>query len=234
MLFYLLFAVILWRPRAGAVLVALGGLLCLYHATIGLTSNFLVDFFCSVYNLEFILGVGCGIYARNAKVPYPLAVAGLGLLLFVLAALDYREPGFVAPWLTNTSTLWQTTEFGVSSALIILGLSQIDRSSPVKVPAALALLGSASYAIYLVHAPAMSFGCKALMVAGQYVPLTPWLALVLLMAIGVSAGLVLHLFIEKPLVRSARRWAFGERVQPAREQNEVPLLAPAEAGSERA
>ena len=78
--------------------------------------------------------------------PYPRAAAVLGLVLFVLAAVNYREPEFVAPWLTNTSTLWQATQFGVSSALIILGLSQIDRSTLQKVPAALALLGSASYA----------------------------------------------------------------------------------------
>lgn len=229
MLFYILFAVILWRPRIGAALFALGGLLCLYHATIGFASNFLVDFFCSVYNLEFILGVGCGIYARNAKVPYPVAFAMLGLVLFAYAAVDYREPEFVARWLANTSTLWQATKFGVSSALIILGLSQIDRSTSVKVPPALALLGSASYAIYLVHAPAMTFSCKALMVAGRYVPLSPWLAFGILMAIGVSTGIAFHFFIEMPLVRCARRWAFVRRVQPPNKQTEAPQLATAEA-----
>jgi len=76
--FYAIFAVALWRPRWGAALMALGGVLCLYHATVGFASNYLVDFFLNAYNLEFLFGVACGVFMRRARVRFPLVVCFVG------------------------------------------------------------------------------------------------------------------------------------------------------------
>jgi peptidoglycan/LPS O-acetylase OafA/YrhL len=91
--------------------------------------------------------------------------------------------------------------------LIVLGLAQIDRTYQPRVYRSLALLGAASYAIYLVHAPVMSLGIKFFTLANRHVPLPPLAVLCALFVVGTAAGIVLHLWIEQPLLQLFRTWS---------------------------
>jgi peptidoglycan/LPS O-acetylase OafA/YrhL len=62
------------------------------------------------------------------------------------------------------------------------------------------LLGDASYAIYLVHVPALAMLAKAFVSTGLR-RLPAQLSFVIIVASVTAAGVALHLWIEKPLLR---------------------------------
>jgi peptidoglycan/LPS O-acetylase OafA/YrhL len=73
------------------------------------------------------------------------------------------------------------------------------------------LFGDASYSIYLVHVPVISAGCKVLQMADGYWGVDPLAALAIVSIAGTAAGIVLHQFIELPLLKAGRRTLLGER-----------------------
>jgi exopolysaccharide production protein ExoZ len=204
-LFYALYAIVLWRPRVGAGLFAAWAGLCLFHTLQGFDSNFITDFLFSPYNLEFMLGVGCGYSMRKRTVRFPLALALLGTLLFFWAGVVFDEPPMMQTWIPNPTTPWQVAQFGFSSALIILGLSQLDLRWHIVPPKLLVLCGAASYSIYLVHLPVISLAIRVVKLADRYVTITPAVALALVVLAGVVAGIVVHLLVERPILKISRR-----------------------------
>ncbi|HEX4150423.1 MAG TPA: acyltransferase, partial [Pirellulales bacterium] len=202
-LFYALYALVLCRPRLGSALLLGWAALCASYLAGGHDSNFLVDFLLSPYNLEFLLGVGCGWLMRNRSVPCPRLIFGLGLVGFIAAGFSYVPPPVLHAWDPNPTTGGQLAGFSLSSALIILGLAQISLSRPTTVPRPLALLGNASYSIYLIHVPAISAACKALKLAvGEVDPLV---ALALASSAGALAGVGMHLLVELPILKAGRQ-----------------------------
>jgi peptidoglycan/LPS O-acetylase OafA/YrhL len=204
-LFYALYALVLWRPRLGLGLFAAWAAACFYHGLGGMAANFITDFVFSPYNLEFMLGVGCGYFMRTRSVRFPLAVTLLGAALFLWAGITFQPPPLVHAWIPNPTTLWQVLQFGSGSALMVLGLSQIDLQRRVAVPKVLTLCGAASYAIYLIHLPVISLGVRIVKSGDRFVAISPLAAFVLLVLAGVTAGIALHLLVEVPMLRIVRR-----------------------------
>jgi peptidoglycan/LPS O-acetylase OafA/YrhL len=204
-LFYALYALVLWNPRVGLGLLLVWAGLCGSYLTGWYEANFLTDFLLSPYNLEFLLGVCCGYVMRTRGVRFPRLTCALGVVGFAVAGLLYVPPPVMHPWIPNPTTGPQVFQFAVSSALIILGLAQISASSSVRPPKLFVLLGAASYSIYLIHVPAISAGCKVLMVLDRFIPVQPLAALALVCASGTVAGILLHWYVEQPLLKLARK-----------------------------
>lgn len=150
------------------------------------------------YMALFAGGVLCALIdQRRRLLSHGLPMAVLGALVFA--------GGCVFDTFTGVKP---TLVLGLGACLLMLGLVAAERSGrawgghPL-----LQLLGDASYAIYLVHYPLISAGCKAAMLLGLQG--TGWgltLYPVLLLA-SVVAGVGLHRWIEKPLVaRLNRQW----------------------------
>jgi peptidoglycan/LPS O-acetylase OafA/YrhL len=204
-LFYLMFVLLLWRPRIGAAVLAVWGALCIYHATRGFKSNFITDFLLSPFNIEFLLGFCCGYIVRVKRVRFPVAISCLGALSLGTACLFYEQIPDQTPWVSNGTSGWQVLQFGLGSALLIVGLSQLDLHHRIVPPKWLLLIGAASYSIYLIHDPAIAISCRALKMTSKYSGITALQAFVVTGLFGVFVGLCFHLSVELPLLKVARQ-----------------------------
>jgi peptidoglycan/LPS O-acetylase OafA/YrhL len=150
----------------------------------------------SAYNLEFLLGVATAIFLSRAKVSRPALVAiGGGLAFVVFMALGNQFP--------DVSLVFRLA-FGPPAAALIAGLVELERSGRLRVPAVLVFLGSASYAIYLIHPVVLAALIHVLLrVLPRDVPLG--FVLLVLVAGGTAAGCLYHVLVERPLTSMLRR-----------------------------
>jgi exopolysaccharide production protein ExoZ len=74
----------------------------------------------------------------------------------------------------------------------------------LRIPQVLVLLGDASYVTYLTHVPVMAVLARAAHALGLQV-LPPLAMLALLVAGALVAGVVLHLTLERAVLRTATR-----------------------------
>lgn len=91
--------------------------------------------------------------------------------------------------------------FGVSLAPIALGAAMAERRARLQMPQALVLLGSASYAIYLLHNPAQS------LIARGTASTENWLLIFFACIVGgVLSGVIYHRAFERPAMKAVRGW----------------------------
>ncbi len=193
-LFYTLFCLFFLSRRLGAAAFLVWLIACL-AAMRWPPANYFASFIASPYNLLFFFGiiVGCTYTRVSARFPAALVLAGLA--------------GFLTVGLTEQYvTLWplglRTVAYGVSAMVVIAGLVH----GQIAVPRAAVLLGDASYAVYLVHLPAMNMAAILLSKLGWAGLVSPAVLLTGLVTVSVVAGMVLHVAIERPiLILIARR-----------------------------
>ncbi|PSC03137.1 acyltransferase [Alsobacter soli] len=157
---------------------------------------FPLSIFFNPFNLEFIVGVGSAVWLMRHRAPAPLCMAVAGLATFA---------GFLffGQYVLETPLLARTV-FGLSTVVSIIGFVELDRQGRVQVPAWLQLLGAASYSMYLVHGIAQSATLLALFKSG-WGSLPMLVAVPLLAAVSVLAGVLYHLLVEQRIIRIARR-----------------------------
>lgn len=201
MLFYALFAAGLMLPRCWT-LPAVTLLLALLVVAESLNGPLPLPFgfWGQPIVLEFAAGMGIAILRRkglrlHGALRIAVALAGAGLLV---AAAHF--PGTDGAW---SSVLWR----GGAAVLLMLaagcGREGIVPLPPVK---ALAAVGDASYALYLVH-PFVIRGMREVVLRlGLH---SPALYIALALTGSVVAALLLYRFFEKPATRLARRWLGG-------------------------
>ena len=161
------------------------------------------------WNLTFLFGVFTYLLSKrlDGRHGLPILLAGVALLACMLAlgAGDKLAAAQRSPLLVLA--------LAVPFALILLGATLAEPARGWRFPPALMLLGSASYAIYLVHSPVIS-----IMAQVQYKLFgngLPELVVFWTIAIvSVLAGVVVHLLIEKPMLDSLRRpWTWPGRAR---------------------
>lgn len=192
MAFYAVFASFIWFGRsallvlplwAGAVLIANMGFAPL---------QFPVSFILDVHILEFIFGVALAAALQNHRLPLPRACALLGGALFVGQML-WHHPVLDDPLVGRLG-------FGLAATLAIAGIVEWERGAGITVPFVLYKLGSASYALYLIHAVAISVATQIMLrLFGNTLSLP--VAFALVAAAAVAAGLIYHEIFEKPVSR---------------------------------
>ncbi|MCU4181030.1 acyltransferase [Bosea sp. BH3] len=201
MLFYVLFAAGLALP-ARWTLPAITAVLVLMVAAGTLAGPLPLPFgfWSEPIVLEFAAGMGIAVLRRkglrlHGALRVAVAVAGVGVLLAAA-----HLPGADGPW---SSVLWR----GGAAVLLMLaaacGREGIVAPRPVR---ALAVVGDASYALYLVH-PFVIRGMRE--VALRIGLASPALYIVLALAGAVLAALLVYRFFEKPATRLVRRWIGG-------------------------
>ncbi|MBS0560534.1 MAG: acyltransferase [Proteobacteria bacterium] len=202
MLFYLVFALLIMHRQAG--LVVCGMWFLWSAATVLLIPNeppwapgsLLIGFLGSSYHLQFAAGILAAIAVARGWVPSPRRLAAGGGVAVAATALA-QDVG----WLTPTGQASRLC-FGVSSGLLIAGLAAAERQGAMRAPAVAVFLGAASYAVYLVHVPAMA---ALAFVAPPLIGLPEWVAVMALAAGGTAAGIALHVLVERPMLRTLRR-----------------------------
>lgn len=207
MLFYAAFAVLLVSRSLGPVLLTgwLGVVLAVAAGWIEPLAGGWGRVALSAYNLQFALGMLAAWVARRAHVRPTGAIAWLGGLAFFAVGVaeseglvdGYEDPARMA--------------YGAAAWLLVIGLVERERVSGLRVPRLLALLGKASYSIYLVHLLFMGVAYKLLDGVGA-TQLPAHFQLLLLVSIGIAGGVLVSRWIETPLTALARRlWARAVR-----------------------
>ncbi len=205
-MFYTTFATLILSRRFGLTVLAL----LLISAILGIVSSSLrlrlgipsAPPCC----LEFFFGMGCAYLLTHRR------ISGAGWLL--IAGVCMFAAAGVAEVFGKLNGFGVSARllYGSSSALVILGLVERERSGSPRMPKPLAVLGRASYSVYLVHLIAIGI---AFHVISRLMHLSPRDALplwVVLCAIGVAAGIVASIWVEHPIIRISRRWTERPRV----------------------
>lgn len=201
MLFYIAFCIAIIHRWAGfalfggwtlAVLMQMG-LIAAGRPIEGLPSLLLSSFV-----LDFVFGAIVAVISRRWVINswWPLIIGIVAVLVLGWATVALSLERLTTLDYTSSGNLFVPL-IGASFALCLYGMICIE--SRVRIPGWAMLLGAASYAIYLVHTPVNS--------VVQHVALRMGDAFghAFIIISGIGAGLVLHLFFEKPVSRMLRR-----------------------------
>ena len=195
LLFYALFAALIWRPAVGACLL---GSWFMLSGTIGLALPFPLSFLAMPYHLDFLFGMLGAVLLIRTTLPFPRVLLGLGLAgIAALAALSgvVLDAGHVD---AQRTTL--LVPMGLASLLVVLGSVEAERQGLIRLPAVSGLLGDASYALYLLHLPVIVVGGKLF---GRVAPGTqPEILALALYGLSVGIALLFYRFVEQPMLRA--------------------------------
>lgn len=194
-LFYTVLALCLFlkRPFLPAAIVLV--LIMTVGALFGKAGGVLGFYSDQAMLLEFLFGMGLAAALREARLPpasgFAIAVAGL-----VLLCLLWNNPiGYP-----------RGLKVGMPAALVVAGAlisEPVWRAHPAL--RRTALLGDASYAIYIVHYFFVSTIARFFEVnPALKPPLGPWAYSALMFAVALGAGIAAHVWIEQPLLRLVR------------------------------
>ena len=200
MFFYLLFAALIWQTRK-VILLQLTGLFC-FLVIVGSVFHTDAAIWKVITNdrlLEFIAG-GWAALVYRSRTAMPWNSYKRWAALFVIASFGLA---FVAAdgWREDYSAL--ITRGPIALALFSLFLFD-DKWKPLISGRLMSFLGDASYSIYLFHM------FPLMIVSGIWkrgLAISPFHGLVtwgILITLGVAAGIVAHVLIEKPLMAYLR------------------------------
>jgi peptidoglycan/LPS O-acetylase OafA/YrhL len=192
MLFYLVFTLLIINLRVGMVVFGLWMAACILALPIYESAAFPTDFILKPHNILFVFGIVAGIAYERFSVTQARSSFWVGTVLFMGIGLGETVGG-----LTLTPALL-TLGYGFGAAMAVIGLARGN----LPAPRWLVLLGDASYAIYLIHLPAMNILAVGLRASGVHQLLPPLAMLALITALVTGIGVLAHLFIEKPVTGS--------------------------------
>jgi peptidoglycan/LPS O-acetylase OafA/YrhL len=212
-LFYSIFAILIGWPLIGAGVLGVW-LVGILMVVAGLMEpTFPLGFVLHPNNLEFFFGMIAMQAASRIQVPWPGVLAALGGIAFL--GTGVLENVF-DPLGSVHYVAWRFP-YGLSAAAVLVGLARCEMTQGLSVPPALVFIGSASYAIYLVHQSLMSALTKAIMWSGMGSILAGDAIWLLLVVVSTAFGIVFFLLVDRPLgqlLRSRRRVPYGGPVKP--------------------
>ena len=213
--FYFLFGLLLLSRRLGSALFCLWLAISCGALVHPLRSATLSEFV-SPLHLLFGLGMGVALLLRAVRLRLPFLVAVLGLLGFAAGCVaDVRTwHGF-----TGSDASLGNLLLGLSSAVMLWGLMELEREGRFLSTRFLLLLGDASYSIYLVHLPLISMFAKLLCPICTRFSVPQFVPFVLLVLFGTAGGVLVHLYIERPVLRLLIRPGSQALHRPPLDQN---------------
>jgi exopolysaccharide production protein ExoZ len=186
MFFYLLFAGALILPEKLRVPAVTTTLILICCAHLVWPDSSLLGFYGDSLVLSFALGMVIAQYGVRLH----WAFAFLGLLLLANSG-TFQAPRIIAQ--------------GLPAAMIVSGALSLERY--LRDNAAINLAGDASYAIYLVHLPVV-LGVASLL-NGHIQPGIG--AALILIASGIMIGVLVHVLIERPVMRDIQKLLYRNR-----------------------
>ena len=216
LLFYALFGIAILHVRTGLVILALWACGIVFNSAsviwsgnpaFGGVSNEIVF---RTINLHFFFGIAVAwLVARSSWRPRLLLLSGLAIF-FINGIYEVISPARVAEHPIRQIA------YAASSAAMLYGAAILDRTGAWTVPRWAVALGSASYSIYLAHVPAGVILAELIKRSRAVLPLPAALAFVITAVGAVTAGLIVHRFAERPIMRyvAERRRSAAARPGP--------------------
>jgi peptidoglycan/LPS O-acetylase OafA/YrhL len=196
MMFYTVFAFLIWRRKLGLTLLGIW-FVCSIYALVFPPANGVAGVYLSPLHLLFGFGMIAMVVIRSGTVPAPHRFLWFGLTLFIATCI-YES-------LVGAATPMAVIPYGFAATLCTLGLMELERSGRLLVSPVLIFLGDASYSIYLVHQPALSVLAKLIYPLSLRMRPPLIIPFLLLIVGSVSLGVLVHLLIERPLLKVVRR-----------------------------
>ena len=210
LLFYGLFAALLVNRGVGIAVLGAWG--------VGITFNMVWSTFTGapwfdgiwnnlvfrVFNIQFFFGIAVAALVLRGVAWRPYLMLALGTLLFFgTGLLDSWGPSMPHEWPPKHLA------YALGGALALYGLVQAERQGRLEAPRFLAYVGSASYALYLIHMVIVLVGAELLLRIGSIPHLPLELAFVALVATSVMCAVLFYRWIEEPLLQRLRTLRFG-------------------------
>jgi exopolysaccharide production protein ExoZ len=202
-MFYTIFAVAIINATTGLLLFAIWQLACIGNVLFG-SSIFSDSMILSANNLLFAFGLFAAYRFKMHRCPAPGVFAMAGAALFLATGL--HQVFATEPLPADVYVL----SFGLASAVVILGACSYERSFGINAPRWLAVIGDASYLIYLVHLPLLSIFTKLLFTSGLAQRLPEWTSMLLLFSVAIAGGIAVSKTVEMPLVALLGKALFGK------------------------
>lgn len=212
MLFYLIFCIIILNRNAGKLLFCVWSCSIIYaNLFVSSPLQFPVDFFFSINNILFVLGIFAAIVMNNVRFSnFP------AILLFVSGNLLFLGTGMYSNYLkasgisANALPHIVIVLLGLASFLIITQANNHILEKGASQRKIRLLLGNASYSIYLFHLPVLSFIVRLFSFLQLEVYLPIWILFILAVISATIAGIVVHILVEQPLLnRLRRKWVYN-------------------------
>jgi exopolysaccharide production protein ExoZ len=194
--FYAVFAVLILNRRTGLILMAAwlaAVVVSSVRGGIGLPPSM-----CSVYDLEFFLGMGVAFAARRGR--WDLQASPTWLAGGLLALICLRED----LGLFDGYGPWARVLYGVPAAGVITALANPAFAVPAILARPLAMLGSASYSIYLFQFCWIGVVWQVYRAAGLDRVLPCDWGVLVLAASGIAGGVLMSRYAEYPMMRAIR------------------------------
>lgn len=201
--FYASFCIALFNKTTGKLMCGVFLLVYVTSSLLNVDFSFPFSFIFSHWLLLFLIGSGLAAFARSgARISHPSFMASFsGLAFLAIGACESAGLAF-------DRYVPQQLSYGICSSGILLGLVGAEQAGLVYGNGKLMqLLGAASYSLYLTHFVIVSAFAKFAIQLGLRGPIQGVLALVVIFLVCVSASVVVHLFVEKPMAMRLRRMA---------------------------
>lgn len=200
MLFYTIFGLLILHRRLGIAvfMLWLAAIVIDRFVAVQTESGFLIRLL-SAFNLEFFMGMGAAWLGRRWRIPAPrlFILAGIAAFFAIGAAEDAG--------LIGNSDFRVHLGYGAAATLAIIGLVAAERHHALVTPRILALLGGASYSLYLIHVLAIG-AIWQIILHFKLDSGLPVSAVYTVLVVGaVVSGLLTNQIVEKPAIMFARR-----------------------------
>jgi peptidoglycan/LPS O-acetylase OafA/YrhL len=192
MFFYALFAMAIALPRRLAVGVLIAAMIGL--VTVGRVippSNDILTFWTRPIMLNFGFGLGLGLaYREGIRLPRSIACA----MMAMAAYLFWSQIGQPFP-----SSWDRVTAYGLPSALLLAGATLGRFGAMPRGARGVALVGDASYALYLLH-PLALWGCRMVAIRLKLpVETAPWTYAAFATAASIALSLMAYRLFDRPV-----------------------------------
>lgn len=213
LLFYVLFGLMIFSRRIGIVIITIWITALTVRSVASLSINDpWVNLLTYPMNFEFLAGVAAGWAFPRVKITYPvlLLIAGAVIFLALWTAEDLQlllHPSWRV-------FLLRSLAYGIAAAFVITGLSTLELQKRLTMPQALVTLGGASYLLYLVHVPALLIlgSSERHLHLLRFLP--AWLLATIFIIITIIGAVLMHLIIEKPMLRAIRNRSAKILIEP--------------------
>jgi peptidoglycan/LPS O-acetylase OafA/YrhL len=163
----------------------------------GFRIDWIPDYIVSPLNLMFLFGFASSRIVAARTLPSPwLLLVGAAVAGVLVNIFDSVMP---APPMVSRLAM------GIIWAVGIAAMAMIEEARSVAVPSALLRLGNASYAIYLIHFPAVMVLGKLVLRSGMAKALPAELVIAGIAVIAVASAFALHFVVERPIATWLRR-----------------------------
>jgi len=200
MIFYTAFLLLILHRGAGRLLFA-GWIVLILAAFImpQAVADTPLQMPSGTYCVQFFMGMLAAVALRHARFPAPgllFAAGGAGFLAIgIMENLGYLD-GYASS---------ARFAYGIPATVLLIGLVARERQTGFRLPRAAIAVGSASYAIYLMHLLGIGITWKVLEKCGLTALLPREASFLAVSVAGILAGVIGHRLIERPLIAWSRR-----------------------------